>query len=116
MPQQFLDRSNIITILKQMSGEAVPKGVAGHVFGNTGLGHSFFYSPLEDRLVDMMAPLFLCFPIFSAAFLRKDPLPAPICGGVGVFSVKSIRHLNPAPAVSQVLFMDFPGSLKMSLE
>jgi hypothetical protein len=31
--KQFLDRTDIITVLQQMSGEAVPESVGGDVFG-----------------------------------------------------------------------------------
>src|SRR4030043_1864999 len=106
MPQQLLDRSDIITILKKMSSEAVPESVARRVFDKASLRHCLFYSLLDQGFVDMMTALLPCFAISPSAFLRKDPLPAPICGSVGVFSVESIRHLNPAPAVAQVLFMD----------
>ena len=116
MPQQFLDRSNIITILKQMSGEAVPECMARHVLDKASLRYGLLYSLLDNGLVDMMTALFPCFAIPPAAFLRKDPLPAPICGRVGVFSVESIRHLDSAPAVGQVLFMDVLDSLKVFLE
>ncbi len=77
MPQQFLDRSNIITILKQMSGKAVPECMARHVLDKAGLRHGLFYSLLDNGLVDMMTTLLPCFAIPPAAFLRKDPLPPP---------------------------------------
>jgi len=47
MPQQLLDRSNIITILEQMSREAVPKRMARDVFDKAGLRHGLLYSLLK---------------------------------------------------------------------
>jgi hypothetical protein len=37
MPQKFLNGPNVMTILEQMSGEAVPECMARHVFDKSGL-------------------------------------------------------------------------------
>ena len=71
VPQQLLDRSNIITILKQMSSEAVPECMARHVLNKPGLCHCLFYSLLDKGFMYMMTALLPCFAIPPATFLQR---------------------------------------------
>jgi hypothetical protein len=41
-------------------------------------------------------------------FLGKDPLPAPVLRGIGVFAVQGAWHLNAPPAIRDIAFMDYP--------
>lgn len=54
MAQQFVDRPNIVTVLKQMRGKRMPEGVTTGRFGDPSFPDGFFHSPLQDGFVKMM--------------------------------------------------------------
>ena len=54
----------------------------------------------------MVPSFFTGFGVFPAIPLGKHPLPAPIGGGVRILARNSIRQVNPAPAVVQIVPMD----------
>ena len=114
--KQLMDGPDVITALKQMRSERMPKGVATDVLNNVGMAHSLPYDPLEDRFVDMVTP-FLAGPcVFPAVLLGEYPLPTPVRGGVRVFTVKGVRHLDAPPSVGQVPVMDRLDFLEMVLK
>ena len=47
MPQEFLDRADIITFFKQMGGKTVPERMYSCPFDNSGFLYSFFEKPLQ---------------------------------------------------------------------
>ena len=47
VPQQFLNSTDVVTILEEMGGETVSKGMARDAFSDGSLSSSFFYSPLQ---------------------------------------------------------------------
>ena len=63
MAQQFLDRPNIIAVLKQMGGKRMPEGVATGRFGDPGSPNGFFDRPLQDGFMEMMPFLLTGLPI-----------------------------------------------------
>ena len=63
MPKEFLDRPNIIAVLKQMGRKRMPEGVATGRFGDPGFPNGFFDRPLQDGFVEMMPFLLTGLPI-----------------------------------------------------
>lgn len=90
MPEQLLDRSNVGAAFKEMRGEGMPEGVARGSFRETSHRHGTPDGFLYQRFVDMMATWFLRLEIEPAAFLRKDPLPAPVLRRVGALTVERV--------------------------
>lgn len=58
MAQKFLHGANIITILQEMGGEAVPQGMAVPTLVNASLLYSRFHRLLQDSVRHVMAPFF----------------------------------------------------------
>ncbi len=56
--QQFLDRSDVVTPFKEMSGEGMSEGVAGHPLYQTGPRQRRMHCLLHKRLIDVMPSLF----------------------------------------------------------
>ena len=76
--EQFFDCPDVVTGLKQMGSERMPKYVAPGTLDRTGPADSILDSPLQNRLVSVMPSFFARLRIFPPGFLRKDPLPAPV--------------------------------------
>jgi hypothetical protein len=60
MAEKLLDRSNVIAGLEQVCGEGMTECVAANMFDQACLARGFLYSALENRLMNMMAPLLPC--------------------------------------------------------
>ncbi len=56
MPKEFLDRPDIVAVLKQMGGKGMPEGVTTGRLGDPGFPDGLFDSPLQDGFVEMMPP------------------------------------------------------------
>lgn len=78
-----------------MGGEGMPKRVATRTLRHACPCRRFLDRALDDRFIDVMPPLLSGLGIRPTVFLRKDPLPAPISRGVGIFAVQSVGHLDP---------------------
>jgi hypothetical protein len=96
--QEFLNRSNIVTVLKQVSGERMTKTVAHCRFGYPRLSHSVFYRLLQHGLVQMVPAPFSRNLICKMTGCRKYPLPTQLFPRVGIFALKRIRQSNSAQA------------------
>ena len=57
MPEQFLNRADVIAIFQQVRGERVPQRVAVGRLGQPACSGGFFDGPLSDRFVQMMPPV-----------------------------------------------------------
>jgi hypothetical protein len=74
--QQFLDGPDIVSILEQVGGEAVPKGMAARGLCNASRADGVFDCVLQIFLADVVPP-FLAAPRVDGDFLGgKDVLPA----------------------------------------
>jgi len=63
MPKEFLDRPDVVAVLKQMSGKGMPEGVTTCGFGNPSFPDGLFDSPLQDGFMEMMPLLLAGVPI-----------------------------------------------------
>jgi hypothetical protein len=56
VPQEFLDRPDIIALLQQMHGNRVAEGMATHTFVESTRTPYYAHSLLHSTLMRMMAP------------------------------------------------------------
>ena len=84
MPAEFLYGPDVLSICEQMRCKRVPKRVTGGCLGNPDLGRGRFDDPLEDRWVQVMAPLLGGPGIRPVLLLREQELPAPLRGRASV--------------------------------
>ena len=72
----------------------VAKGVAARRFSDAGFDAGVLESALEDGFVEMMPPPRSGEAVGIVAGGGKDPLPAPLLVGVGVFAAERVRQLD----------------------
>lgn len=63
MSEEFLDRPNIVAVLKQMGDKRMPEGMTTGWFGDPGFPNGFFDGTLQDGFVEMMPFQFTGLPI-----------------------------------------------------
>ena len=82
MPKEFLDRPDIVAVLKQLGGKGMPEGVTTGRLGDPGFPDGLFDSPLQDGVnVSFERPqigfaLFFL-PLPRAYFVRTEIVRAP---------------------------------------
>ena len=72
VPQHFLDSPNVVSVLKQMSCEGMPKRLVSRALGQPRPRHRLLNRALDDRPVDVVVSL-LASPMVNPTFLRKYP-------------------------------------------
>jgi hypothetical protein len=116
VPQQLLDRADILAILQQVCGKAVPQRMAGGLFENPRAFDRRGDGLLDGRFVDMVSPYLAAFRRFVGAFagiLRSgfprsrvgaqggrgvQVLPAQGAAGVRVLCRQGVGQPDPAGA------------------
>ena len=104
--EKFLNCPDVVARFQELRGEGMTECVAGGPFGQIGPFHRAVDRLLDDRFVNVMVSLFARLWVFTAVLLRKDPLPAPLLGSVGVFTVEGVWQENATPTVGQVALVD----------
>src|SRR4051794_22251695 len=84
VPQQFLDRSNVITGLQKMGCEAVPKGMRATRFGDVSRLNRLLYGTLQSRFVEMVSSDHPGSGIHRAFGGREHILPTPLPASLGI--------------------------------
>jgi len=74
MPQQFLNGSDIVTILQQVRREAVTKAVTADTLCDVGCSRRISDILIQTRQVDMLASLFPGSRINGQCFRRENIL------------------------------------------
>jgi hypothetical protein len=92
--EQFLDGTNIIAGLKQVSGERVPKAMGGRTFGDASPASGLADFTRYGSFVKMVPPAPSRSRINGNRVRRKHPLPAPIRAGVGNFILPLARAMS----------------------
>jgi hypothetical protein len=87
VPEQFLDRSDVVTSFKKMRGERMPEGVASGVLHNPRPLDGFFGRPLEHRLVHVLPALFAGLGVLPPVFWMSAVGILPFTFSKHVFSV-----------------------------
>ncbi len=90
MPEQFLHNTNVISVLQEMRGETMTKGMRGDVFIYFGGTNSLFYGTLENTLVEVVAHGFSRLRVEGSLGSGEDILPRGFAVGVGVFAFEGI--------------------------
>jgi hypothetical protein len=92
VPQQFLDSSNIVPVLEQVSRKRVAEGVRTHALRDSGVPRSVRDGLLDNGLVKMKARRRPPSWIGADARGGKDELPAPLGGRVRILAVERERQ------------------------
>ena len=83
--QQFLNCTNIVSVLQEMGGEAVTKCMTADEFINPGHLRSFLDRFIQTALMNMMTPLDTASWVNGDGFSWKHILPGEFPVGVFIF-------------------------------
>ena len=114
--EQFLDRSDVIPVLKHVRGKRVAERVTTGVLGDPRLADGVLDGALDGRLVDVMASLFAGLLIYPPVFGREHVLPAPVSRGIRVLAGQGIRQVHAPPSLLQIALVNRADMLQMLLE
>ena len=103
--EKFLHAADVIAGFEEMCGETVAEGVATDRLGDARQLHGLPDRPLKDLFIEMMAAFFSGAGVLGDAGGREGPLPAPLAGGVQIFSFKGVGEVDFAEAISQIFFV-----------
>ncbi len=104
--EEFLDGADVVSVLEEVCGEGVSKGVGGDAFFYFCGFCCGFNGSLQGGFVDVMAAGDACFSFGVEYWRGEDELPDPFFVGGGVFFVEGEGHLNGAEAGGEVFFVD----------
>jgi hypothetical protein len=104
--EEFLNRSDVVTVLKEMSGETVAKGVRGNPFLNSGESGGFFDGFLKGGFVDVVTLGDAGARILGKVRGGKYILPKPFAVSVWIFFLDGVGKVYRAKAVGEVLTMN----------
>ena len=113
MPEQFLNRAQVVILLQQSRREAVPERVAGDPLIDSGRHHRLSDMLADRSRVNVMAPDYAGYRVGCQRPGWKYKLPPQFVSGVGILSCQSIRHEYLAAAVRQVNSMQFSNSVDL---
>ena len=116
MPQQFLDRPDVVSVLEQVGGERVTERVAGDMLFDVGQSRRIFDGALEYGFVQMVPTPGPGFGILKVPMRGKYPLPSPIAVCIRVLSAKCFRKSNAAATFLQILFENNMDIFKVQFE
>jgi hypothetical protein len=105
MPQQFLDRPEVVTVLEEVSGKRVTEGVAGDMLFHICRRRRLFHRALKDGFVEVVPVSVPCFRIRILSMRRENPLPSPGTVRVNVLFSKRFRKFNVSSSLLQIFFM-----------
>lgn len=86
MAEQLLDGADIVAGFKKVGGKTVAKGMATGGFWYASGVNSLLDRVLQVFFVHMMAACVSRARVDGEFSCRKDPLPAPVGRGFGIFS------------------------------
>ena len=87
--------------------------VAAGGLGKPRRADGFLDRPLDDRFVQVVAVTHACLAFAIEACRRKEPLPGPFLGSVGVFAHDGARQGRAAVPSPQVLLVEAEDLLEM---
>ena len=116
--QEFLDGADIVAGLGQMCGEAMAKGMATNLFGETGVDDGCLDPFLKEVLVTVMAAQHVIAGtwIDAESAGRKEVLPAQFGFGGGEFLGEGVGEPYAAVAAAEVALMKAPNLDNLFLE
>jgi hypothetical protein len=113
VPQQLLNRADVIVPLEKMAGKTVAKGMGRGTFRDCCFTHRLFDSSLHMRFMQVIPPVFPGRLHVGHLFGREEPLPDEILGGVLVLLVQGIHQENPVIVSCQVPLMQVLHEFKL---
>ena len=116
VPEELLDRPDVVSGFEQVSGEGVSEGMALRRFGDPRGAHRALHGPLENRLVEMVSATLTCLRVPIEARGREDPLPGPVTSRAGVLPAESVGQLDVSGLFFNVLPVLEADSLDVSGE
>ena len=116
VPQEFLDRANVVAPFEQVRRKRVPQAVRCGRFGNSTPPDSALENTLDRRLMEMIPALNSSFSFKISARCRKDPLPCPFPVGIRILSDQRIRQNNPPSPFAHIFFMQLLNLIEMPPE
>lgn len=84
--EQFLDRADVVTVLQEVGGEAVAKGMAVDALGQAGLLGRPTDGLLQSALVDVVAAEQPGLGMPGQFGGGEDVLPGPLAVGMGILA------------------------------
>lgn len=105
VPQEFLNRPDIVTVLQQVRRKRVTKRVAPRRLRYPGAPDSLLDRPLQDGFVKVMSASHPPPRVSAEPRSGENILPTPLSWGVGVFSIQRVRQRGPSVFVLQVLLV-----------
>ena len=99
-----------------MGGERMAERMARGRLGEAGRTHRLLHGPLQDLLVQVMAPLLSGIGINGAMTGRKDILPAPLAASIRVFSGQRIGQRDLAKTGIQIVIVNRLDLLQVTLQ
>jgi hypothetical protein len=100
--EQFLNRPEVVSVLEEMGGEAVPQGVGCGGLLDARSKHGLAERPLHSCLMEMVPSPAPAFPLHVGTRRREDPLPPPFPSCEGVLAFEAPRKLYPPPSPFQI--------------
>ena len=116
VPEQLLDRADVMTRFEQMRRERVPQRMRRGGLRNAGAPQGLAHRPLERLVADVVPPLDAASWVERAAIGGKNILPAPIARSVRVFSFERRRQPDSAESGTKITRMKFLGLAQLHAE
>jgi hypothetical protein len=116
VPEQRLNRANVVAVFQEMSREGMAEGMAGRRLGDPGGPNRIVYRALEDGLVEMVPAPLSCHSVHVGPRRGEDPLPSPFAARVRVLQAETAGQLHPVRPALGIDFMQTPNPLQLSPE
>src|SRR5262245_42803134 len=95
MAEERLHGANVVSVLEEMGGKRVPKGVTGDALRDADSLRGGADGVLQDGFVQVMAAPLAGFRVAVRPRCGEDPLPAPITPGTRRLARQRQRQLHP---------------------
>ncbi len=114
--QEFLDCSDVVSILQEMRRKGVAQGVGARRLGDTRPANRLFDGPLDRGFVEVVPPPVAGLAVHVPTRRGEDPLPRPFPARVGILPVQPARQDYPAGPFEEIPLVLLPHPLKVSHE
>src|SRR5690606_8051804 len=116
MPEQFLNRTDVVPRFEQMRGEGMSQRVHAARLDDARISYRLFDRALQCVLRRMMSALDTRARVERPTRGRKQVLPAPFEVCIRVLVLERVREIDAAEACSDVVFMQLPHLRKVGAQ